>query len=281
VTQSADFFAHGSLWIGVHDALSARLVRDTTARAAWLSSYGVSASLRAQADASHVSSTEMLSVASHAARAADPTPLVVDCDTGYGDAQVWASVAEEYAASSTVAAVCIEDKLFPKRNTLDATGVENLDTPELMTAKLLAAARARDRRRPSLALIARSEALALGAGVEEALRRLHAYARAGADAVLVQSKGSEDELREVGRRWADASTVPIICVPTSYPTVPSKTWWQAGFSVVVRSHQLLQAAVAAQQQVLASLASADVPPDAYRERLADHEAIRQLVAPAS
>jgi len=271
-------FEPGSLWLGVHDALSARIARDARVAGLWLSSYGVSASLQANPDASLVTSSEMLTVARAVCRAAGQMPIIVDCDTGYGDATVFAAVVEAYAATSRVAALCLEDKVFPKRNTLAANGLTDLEPSDLFEAKLRAGLRARNATRPSLRIIARSEALALGAGIDETVRRLDRYARMGADAVLVQSKGPIDEMVAVATNWNIEARVPLICVPTSYPGIPAATWWRYGFDVVVRSHQLLQANIAAQLELLNRIASSELAPTSYASRLADHEVIGRLVA---
>jgi len=278
LTDPSAPFESGSLWLGVHDALSARIARDAPVAGLWLSSYGVSASLQANPDASLVTSSEMLSVARAVCRAVAHMPVIVDCDTGYGDAVVFAAAVEAYAATTRVAALCLEDKVFPKRNTLAANGLEDLEPSEAFEAKLRAGLRIRDASRPGLRVIARTEALALGAGVDETMRRLDSYARAGADAVLVQSKGPVDELVAVAAGWKPEVRVPLICVPTSYPDLPAATWWHHGFDVVVRSHQLLQAAVAAQLEVLDRVGSTDIAPASYANRLADHGVIGRLVA---
>lgn len=270
-------FAPGSVWLGVHDALSARIAREAGVAAVWLSSYGVSASLKAAPDDSVVTAAEMRAVAGAVCRAAGPVPVVVDCDTGYGNTAVFTPIVRAYARTTPVAALCIEDKRFPKQNTLDASGAEQLVPVAEFVSKLTAGVAMRLAHRPSLGLIARTEALALGVGIEGTLARMRAYAAAGADALLVQAKGPADDLLAVGRRWKFESHLPLICVPTSYPELAAATWWGVGFDVVVRSHQLLQAAVAAQEELLGEIAAARTPPSAYGDRLAPHAEITRAV----
>jgi phosphoenolpyruvate phosphomutase len=277
MTAVPSLFRSGSLWLGVHDAMSARIARDADVAGLWLSSYGVSASLKASPDASLVTSFEMLMVARPVCHAAAEVPVVVDCDTGYGDAAVFAAVVRDYADTTNVAALCIEDKVYPKRNTLYANDLQDLEPVETLEAKVRAAVHVRGARRPALQIIARTEALALGAGVDETVTRLRRYVAAGADAVLVQSKGPLADLQAVAARWRLERSAPLICVPTSYPEVPATTWWGYGFDVVVRSHQLLQGAIAAQLALLGDLGSGDVAPAAYVKRLAAHERIDRLV----
>src|SRR6185295_16843535 len=67
-------------------------------------------------------------------------------------------------------------------------------------------------------VIARTEALIAGWGLEEALRRGRAYADAGADAVLIHSRHSTpDEIAQFADQW-DRLT-PLVCVPTTYRTI--------------------------------------------------------------
>jgi phosphoenolpyruvate phosphomutase len=278
MTARPSLFAPGSVWLGVHDAMSARIARDAAVAGLWLSSYGVSASLKACADASLVSSSEMLNVARMVGHAAGGAPVVVDCDTGYGDATVFAAVVREYAETTRVAALCIEDKVFPKRNSLVSRDPRDLEPIEVLAAKVQMAIAVRRTSRPELRIIARTESLALGAGVDETLARIDRYVQAGADAVLVQSTGPPEELFRVARRWKRGASVPLICVPTSYPHMPARTWWDEGFDVVVRSHQLLQCAVEAQANLLDQVSSEDVAPAAYADRLAEHGLIDSLVA---
>lgn len=272
MTTANAAFAPGSIWIGAHDALSARLAARARAPAIWLSSYGVSASLKASPDNSLLSAPEMMEVARQCCFGAEGTPVIVDCDTGYGDAGNFAHVVAHYAESTAVAAVCIEDKIFPKRNAMDDVGTQVLESPEGLAAKLAAARAARGQRGTPL-LVARTEALVFNAGVDEAVGRLLTYAAAGADALLIQSTGPLDDLLAAGKQTKQRTEQPLIAVPTSFPEEPACRFFAAGFDVVVRSHQLLQAAVAAQATALASLLDPSRPPRDLEHSLAEHHSI--------
>jgi len=269
VTGDQVAFRTGSIWIGVHDALSARMAARAGAPGIWLSSFGVSASLKASPDNSLLFASEMMEVARQCCFAAESTPVIVDCDTGYGDAGSVAFVARQYIDSTTVTAICIEDKVFPKRNAMDDVRSQGLEPPEVLEAKIAAARSARGSTVRPL-LIARTEALVFHAGVEEAVQRLVRYAAAGADALLVQSTAPLDYLLLAGLRAKQATGLPMVAVPTSFPNEPATTFWNAGFDVVVRSHQLLQAAVAAQTAVLGPLLDGSVRPRDLPVQLTDH-----------
>ncbi len=272
LTTSSAAFAPGSIWIGAHDALSARLAARAMAPAIWLSSYGVSASLKASPDNSLLSASEMMEVARQCCFGAEGTPVIVDCDTGYGDAGNFAHVVAHYAESTAVAAVCIEDKVFPKRNAMDDVGTQALEPPAVLAAKLVAARAARGPRATPL-LIARTEALVFNAGVEQAIQRLLTYVAAGAEALLIQSTGPLDDLLAAGKQAKQRMEQPVIAVPTSFPDEPASRFFAEGFDVVVRSHQLLQATVAAQAMALTTLLDPSRPPGDLDDNLADHESI--------
>ena len=83
-------------------------------------------------------------------------------------------------------AVCIEDKTFPKQNSLLENGKNDLLSEKEFVAKILAAKEARSDK--DFIIIARVEALISGAGMNEALKRATAYENAGADEILIHSK---------------------------------------------------------------------------------------------
>ena len=101
-------------------------------------------------------------------------------------------------------------------------------------------------------LIARTEALIVGAGVEEALRRARLYDDAGADLCLIHSKSdTPQEIFEVGKAW-DRDT-PLVCVPTTYKEATVSELAAGGFRVVIFANHGLRAAIRAMQETLATL----------------------------
>ncbi|MEQ4305095.1 isocitrate lyase/phosphoenolpyruvate mutase family protein [Plantactinospora sp. B6F1] len=261
-----------ALWIGVYDGFSAKLVARSwlagtlpAESALWVSSFCVSASLRACPDASIVSSTEMIAVGRYVETAAGGMPVVLDCDCGYGDADVFRHVIEEICRTSRIAAVCFEDKVFPKRNSFYGRDEQHLERLDVCVEKIRAAAESRTRHRDNLAIVARTEALVAGQGVDAALERLDAFASAGADALMVQATGPIDELDEVCRRWCAVSDVPLVAAPTMYPNHSPEHFWSNGFAVYIYANQLLRAAGYAADATLHSLADALSPPAAQAD----------------
>ena len=85
-----------------------------------------------------------------------------------------------------IAAISIEDKVFPKQNSLLENGNQELLSEKDFVAKIIAAKNAK--KNPNFMIIARVEALIAGLGNDEALKRAIAYEEAGADAILIHSK---------------------------------------------------------------------------------------------
>ena len=98
----------------------------------------------------------------------------------------------------------------------------------------------------SFVLVARTEALIAGQGVDKALARADAYVDAGADAVLVHSKAPTfDEIAAFLRQWhRDA---PVLCVPTTFSSTPAETIAESGVAGVIWANHLMRAAVEAMQ----------------------------------
>src|ERR671923_1240329 len=180
--------------VGAHDALSAKLIEEAGFDAVWASGFGISASLKCVPDASFVTLTEQLEVERNMVEAVD-IPIIADCDTGYGNAlNVMRTVNDHERAG--IAAICIEDNVFPKRCSFYAGVRRELISIDEHCGKIRAAKAAQTV--PDFLIIARTEALIAGWGQEEALKRAQAYAQAGADAVLIHSKSPTfDELRTV------------------------------------------------------------------------------------
>src|SRR5690242_1216884 len=182
---------------GAHDGLTARLVQEAGFDAVWASGFEISAS-HGVPDASILTMTETLD-ASRRINDAVSIPVVADCDTGFGNAINAIRTVEAFEAAG-IAGISIEDNVFPKRCSFYAGVKRQLTEVDEQTLKLRAAISAR--RSPDFLVIARTEALIAGWGLEEALRRARAYADAGADAILVHSKQqTADDVARFAAEW--------------------------------------------------------------------------------
>src|SRR2546430_3078367 len=188
--------------VGAHNGLGAVLAEQAGFDAVWASSFEISAA-RALPDASLLTMTDYLQTAQELARACE-LPIIADCDTGFGNALNVAHAVREYEAAG-IAGICIEDKTFPKVNSFakhsqPLTSVEDF-AHKVGTGKSV-------QQTADFLLIARTEAFIAGYGVDEVLRRAHAFVAAGADAILVHSKESTPrQLLEFLDRWAASPPV--------------------------------------------------------------------------
>jgi phosphoenolpyruvate phosphomutase len=237
--------------IGVHDGFTA-LLAGRSFDALWVSGLGVSAA-HGLADAGILGMGEFLQAARLADRAS-PLPTIADCDTGFGDVNNLVHLVREYEFAG-IAAVCVEDKIYPKRNSF-TPGQDLIDAHEF-AAKIQVASRAKAN--PDFMLIARVEALIAGAGEDEAIRRAKLYVEAGADGIVFHSKSrTPDEVLSCVRRFRTTHPdVPVIVIPTTYPDVAVGQLREAGVSAVIYANQMLRAFVSAAETVLPAILQAD------------------------
>ncbi len=235
---------------GAFDAMSAKLVELNNFDAVWAGSFAISAT-HALPDASILTMTEFLDVAS---RMVDTCtiPIIADCDTGFGGPSNVSHMVKKYERAG-IAAVCIEDKIFPKQNSLLENGIQELLPEKDFVAKIIAAKSAKINE--NFMIIARIEALIAGLGVNEAKKRANAYEKAGADAILIHSKkNTPDEIFEFCDTWE--GHIPIIAIPTSYPTVTLDELQKHKVEMVIYANQSLRAAYWAIAEHLNQLSTA-------------------------
>jgi phosphoenolpyruvate phosphomutase len=221
---------------GAFDAMSAKLVEMNNFDAVWAGSFAISAT-HALPDASILTMTEFLSVASNMVNACS-IPIIADCDTGFGGPSNVRHMVKKYE-SAGIAAVSIEDKIFPKQNSLLQNGKQELLSEKDFVAKIIAAKNAKINK--NFMIIARVEALIAGLGIDEAKMRAYAYQKAGADAILIHSKkNTSDEIFEFCDTWN--GNIPIIVIPTSYPDVTLDELQKHQVEMVIYANQSLRAA---------------------------------------
>jgi phosphoenolpyruvate phosphomutase len=255
---------------GAHDALSARLIDQAGFDAVWLSSFGVSTSLRAMPDINLLAQSELCSVARYAV-ARIKCPLIADCEDGYGDMNNAAHVAREFERAG-VAAISLDDNLYPKRNSFHDVGRALVST-DLMQAKLSAARRALDL--AETVLIARTEAMVSGAGVDEAISRSEAYVAAGADALIVHAR-EWAPVRDFLSKWT-LSSIPLIAIPTGYENVPDAELTAAGCSGAVYANQCLRVAIASMRQSLEDMRKWGAAGAARRNAIVEMAEVHRIV----
>ena len=232
---------------GAFDAMSVKLVENSGFDAIWAGSFGISAT-HALPDASILTMTEFLNVASNMEDACD-IPIIADCDTGFGGPSNVSHMVKKYEKTG-VAAVCIEDKTFPKQNSFLENSKQELLPEKEFVAKIIAAKEAKEN--SNFMIIGRTEALISGLGMKEAIKRANAYEKAGADAILIHSKqDTPEEIFEFSESWG--GTLPLVVVPTSFPTVKLDELVSHKIKMVIYANQTLRATHAIISKVLEQL----------------------------
>ena len=229
---------------GAFDAMSAKLVEINGFDAVWAGSFAIS-STHAVPDASILTMTEFFDAASKMAETCK-IPVIADCDTGYGGPSNVSHMTRKYE-NAGIASICMEDKVFPKQNSLLENGQNDLISEKEFVAKIIAAKEVKQDK--DFMIIARVEALISGAGMNEALKRATAYENAGADAILIHSKKkTPEEVFEFAESWKGNS--PVIVIPTTYDSVSLDELISHKIKMVIHANQTLRAAHASMSKIL-------------------------------
>ena len=236
---------------GAFDVMSAKLVENSGFDAIWSGSFAISAT-HALPDASILTMTEFFDAASSMSSACE-IPIIADCDTGYGGPNNVIHMVKKYE-NAGISSICIEDKMFPKQNSILENGSNDLISQREFVAKILAAKEARMDK--DFLIMARVEALISGAGMDEALTRATAYENAGADAILIHSKQkTPDEIFEFTELWK--GTTPLVVVPTTYDTVKISELVSHNIKMVIYANQTLRTAHMAMKELLQKMIKAE------------------------
>jgi 2-methylisocitrate lyase-like PEP mutase family enzyme len=179
-------------------------------------------------------------------RAISRLPLIVDADTGYGNALNVIRTVRAYERAGA-AALHLEDQVEPKRCG-HYEGKQIVDIHE-MTQKIRAAIAARES--PDLLLIARTDARAV-AGLEEAITRSNAYAEAGADVIFVEAPQSLEEIERIAREIHAPLLINMFWGGKT-PLVPPTQLAELGYRIMIVPSDLQRAAIRAMQRAAAVL----------------------------
>ncbi len=177
-------------------------------------------------------------------------PIIFDGDTG-GDPTNF-----EYQVKRLedlgVSMIIIEDKVYPKRNSLDETASQIQEDPQIFAIKLKRGKEALHS--DGLMIAARIESLITGSGLKDALLRAKIYLNAGADAIMIHSKEEDPkEIFEFAKEYNELSKnisfrKPLICVPTTYNTVTVDEFEKAGFNIIIYANHLIRASFKAMKK---------------------------------
>ncbi|HOM21617.1 MAG TPA: oxaloacetate decarboxylase [Ottowia sp.] len=257
----------GVLLPGAFNALSARVVEDLGFEALYITGAGVTNMWLGLPDQGFMGLAE---IADHTARIRDAVelPLLVDADTGFGNAlNVYHTVRTLERAGAD--GIQLEDQVAPKRCG-HFSGKDVISTDEAV-GKIKAAVDAR--RDADLVIMARTDAAATQ-GFEAAVERAQRFAEAGADILFVEAVTQADEIRALPRRLAKPQLMNMV-IGGKTPIVGAAELGQLGYGLVLYANAALQGALAGMQQALTALrdtgqvleSSGLVTPFAERQRL--------------
>lgn len=236
----------GVLVPGAFNALSAKVIADLGFEAVYITGAGVTNMWFGLPDQGFMGLAE---IADHTARIRDAVdlPLIVDADTGFGNAL---NVRHTVRVLERAGADCIqlEDQVAPKRCG-HFSGKEVISTQEAVS-KIKAAVDAR--RDPDFLIMARTDAAATH-GFEAAVERAARFAEAGADILFVEAVTSADQIRALPQRLPQRPQLMNMVIGGETPIFGAEELGTLGYGLVLYANAALQAAVAGMQKALAVL----------------------------
>jgi 2-methylisocitrate lyase-like PEP mutase family enzyme len=253
---------------GVANALTALIAADLGYEAVYVTGAGVTNMTLGMPDLGLITLSELAAHVRAIGEAVE-LPIIVDADTGFGNAvNVHRTVKLlEHAGAS---AIQLEDQVFPKKCGHFA-GKEVIPLDEMLP-KIRAAVDAR--RDPDLQIIARTDARAV-VGLDAAIERAAAFIEAGADVTFVEAPESVDEMRAIPQRLGVPQLANLV-VGGKTPVLAQPVLREMGFAVALYANVALQSAVQAMQGVLGALLR-DGSLDAVRDQVASFAERQRLV----
>ena len=179
-------------------------------------------------------------------------PIIYDGDTG-GKIEHFVFAVRTLERNG-VSAIIIEDKTGLKKNSLFGTAVpQTQDTIEGFSSKISTGKKAQITE--DFMIIARLESLILSKGMDDALKRAHAYILAGADAIMIHSKEkSGDEIKEFCLKFRSKNNnTPIVVVPSTYNHIKESEFIKWGVNVVIYANHMLRSSYPAMVKVAESI----------------------------
>jgi 2-methylisocitrate lyase-like PEP mutase family enzyme len=209
---------------GVYDMISAKIADPMGFDALYMTGFGVAATL-GMPDAGLASYTEMVERVGLIC-AGTSTPVICDGDTGFGGLLNVERTIRGYEAAGA-AGIQLEDQVFPKK--CGHTPGRRVVPTEQMVRKIEVAAASRSS--PDFLIVARTDART-NHGLDEALRRGEAFAKAGADVLFIESPESEEEMARIGRNF-DLPLVANMADGGRTPILPKKRLEELGYKLAI------------------------------------------------
>jgi methylisocitrate lyase len=230
---------------GVYDAIGAKIVEKVGFEAMFQTGYGTSATLFGMPDYGFIGSTETVDNARRICRAVS-VPVIVDADTGYGNAlSVWKLVQELENAGAS--GIFLEDQRWPKRcGHMQGKEVVPIDE---YAEKLQAALDARSNK--NFIIVARTDARATE-GLDKAIERGLYYKKVGADVIFVEAPKTIQEMKKIGGA-IDAPLVANMIEGGVTPISSTTKLFEMGFKIILYPLSVLFSNTYATLQILREL----------------------------
>lgn len=210
---------------GIFDGISVRIAESMGFDALYMTGYGTVGSHLGLPDAGLASYRDMVERVKVFTSIAK-TPMIADGDTGYGGLLNVEHTVRGYEGAGA-AGIQIEDQEFPKK--CGHTPMRRVIPLEDMLKKIKVAVAARDSE--DFLIVARTDART-GHGLDEAIRRGEAFAKAGADIVFVESPESVEEMEKIGAS-IDAMLLVNVVEGGSTPVLPAADYKSIGYNIAI------------------------------------------------
>jgi 2-methylisocitrate lyase-like PEP mutase family enzyme len=231
---------------GAYDCLSARMIARAGFDACYMTGYGTSVTRLGQPDVGLLTASEMLDNTSRIVDASG-LPVVVDIDTGYGNAINVVRTVRDFEKAGA-AALHLEDQVLPKRCG-HLEGKKIISTSE-MVGKIKAAVDAR--KDPDLVLIIRTDAIAVE-GIEAALERGERFREAGADMLFIEAPVGREQTERVAKHFDGVPLLYNMAASGKSPDIPADELGRMGYKLVNLALYGILAAIPAMEQMWAQL----------------------------
>ena len=253
---------------GVYDALGAKIAQKVGFEAMFQTGYGTSATLFGMPDYGFIGAAETVDNARRICRAVS-VPVIVDSDTGYGNAlSVWKLVKELESAGA--AGIFLEDQRWPKRCG-HMQGKEVIPQEEY-TEKLSAALDARESK--DFIIVARTDARATE-GLDAAIERGKQNKKTGANAIFVEAPRSLGEMKKIGKE-INAPLVANMIEGGVTPLSSAETLNKMGFKIILYPLSVLYANTFATMNILKELKKSGNTTK-YKQKVVNFDQFNELV----
>lgn len=253
---------------GVYDAIGAKIAQKVGFDAMFQTGYGTSATLFGMPDYGFIGATETVDNARRICRAVS-VPVIVDSDTGYGNAlSVWKLVKELEASGAS--GIFLEDQRWPKR--CGHMKGKEVTTQEEYTEKLGAAIDARESK--DFFIVARTDARAIE-GLDAAIERGLQNRKTGADAIFIEAPKSIDEMKKIGKA-IKAPLVANMIEGGATPISSAQKLYKMGFNIVLYPLSVLYANTFATMNILKELKKTGTTTK-FKSKLVSFDQFNELV----